>query len=234
MTRLGKYLANCSVSSRRRSEEIIFRGLVRVNKQVIKDPAYKVSENDIVEVDSKVIRLPKKIVIALNKPPGYLSTCRDDFNRKTIFDIVKLKDQRLYPAGRLDLESRGLIILTNDGELAFSLTHPKFNIPKTYIVRVNRPVNKKDIEKIKNGISLDSKNVAVKDIRKIKMNVCEISITEGRKRIIRRLFRHLGYTVLDLKRIKIGSFDLGFIKEGSFIYLNEKDIKELKKIIKKE
>jgi 23S rRNA pseudouridine2605 synthase len=232
MTRLGKYLATCSVSSRRKSEELIFKGLVRVNKQVIKDPAYQVNENDVVEYDSRVVNLPKKIVIALNKPPGYLSTCKDDFERKTIMDIVNLKGQRLYPAGRLDLESRGLIIITNDGELAYALTHPKFNIPKTYIVRLNRPVDKRDIEKIKSGIPLDNKKVLVKDIKKIKINICEISITEGRKRIIRRLFRHLGYTVIDLKRIKIGSFDLGYIKEGSFAYLKEKDVKELKKIIK--
>ncbi len=231
MTRLGKHLATCSVSSRRKSEELIFKGLVRVNKQVIKDPAYQVKENDVVEYDSRVVNLPKKIVIALNKPPGYLSTCKDDFERKTIMDIVNLAGQRLYPAGRLDLESRGLIIITNDGELAYTLTHPKFNISKTYIVRLNRPVDKKDIEKIKNGISLDNKKVLVKDIKKIKINICEISITEGRKRIIRRLFRHLGYIVVDLKRIKIGSFDLGYIKEGSFAYLKEKDIKELKKII---
>jgi 23S rRNA pseudouridine2605 synthase len=230
MTRLGKYLALSSVASRRKSEELIFRGLVKVNKQVIMDPAYNVKEDDLVEYGSIIIKPPKKVVIALNKPPGYLSTCRDDFKRNTVLDIVKIKDKRLYPVGRLDFNSRGLIILTNDGDLAYQLTHPKFNITKTYLVRLNKPLDNKDMKKIQRGVKLDKKTVVVKKIKRFSENESEIVITEGRKRVIRRLFNNLGYRVEDLKRTMIGSYGLSALAEGSYVYLNEKNIEELKKI----
>jgi len=171
--------------------------------------------------------------LALNKPAGYLCTLKDNFSRKTILDLLKgLKDyRRLYPVGRLDYNSRGLLIMTNDGDLAYKILHPKFNIPKTYEVVLNSKLIKDDIEKLLIGVVIDGTKVDIGDIKLSQItkdqNKVMVTIHEGRKRIIRRVFKNLGYEVLDLKRIRIGDYDIGEISEGEFRILNEEDIDKI-------
>jgi len=179
--------------------------------------------------------LEEKIVIALNKPTGYLSTVSDKFNRKTVLDLIHYKNFRLYPVGRLDINSRGLIILTNDGELAYKLAHPKFGVPKVYDVLINKRINFKDLEIILNGIKIEGRELYPLSVELLNdSSLIRIKIAEGRKRIIRKVFKTLGYKVIDLKRVQIGNFKLDDCKpklsEGSFKILSDLEIKKLLKI----
>jgi 23S rRNA pseudouridine2605 synthase len=232
--RLARYMALCGVASRRSSEALILKGSVKVNQEVAADPSYKVGSEDVVELENQRITPEIKIAIALNKPAGYLSTARDDFKRKTVLDLLMLEDfrkARLYPVGRLDYDSRGLIILTNDGDLAYRITHPKFMVPKLYEVKIDREITPSDINRIKEGMVIEEKELSVLDLIAKKLHgagsMVTIKIAEGRKRIIRKVFQNLGYNVLDLKRTQIGGFALGDIKEGEYIILNEKQVMAL-------
>ena len=155
--RLARFLADCGINSRRKCEELISGGRIKVNGLLVKDLSFCVGGDDRVEFDNKEVVINKKTVLALNKPPGYLSTVKDDFMRKTVLNLIGNRKQRLFPARRLDKESRGLMIMTNDGELVYRITHPKFNIPKTYEVRLDRDVSDKDFRKIKHGVLIDDK-----------------------------------------------------------------------------
>ena len=227
-------MALCGVASRRSSEALILKGAVKVNQEVVADPSYKIGSEDIVEIQDRRITPEKKISIALNKPAGYLSTARDDFKRKTVLDLLILEDlckARLYPVGRLDYDSKGLIILTNDGELAYRITHPKFMVPKVYEVETEREITSYDINRIREGMVIEEKELSVLDLNTKKLpgagSLVTIKIAEGRKRIIRKVFQNLGYRVLNLKRTQIGGFALGDIKEGKYKILNEKQIMSL-------
>ena len=229
--RLARYMALCGVASRRSSEALILKGAVKVNHEVMEDLSFKVGSEDVVELENHRITPEIKIAIALNKPAGYLSTARDDFKRKTVLDLLMLEDSckaRLYPVGRLDYDSRGLIILTNDGELAYRITHPKFMVPKVYEVKTDREITSYDINRIKEGMVIEERELTVLDLNAKKLHgagsLVTIKIAEGRKRIIRKVFQNLGYNVLDLKRTQIGGFILGDIKEGEYKILNEKQI----------
>lgn len=232
--RLAKFLAQSTINSRRKSEELILQGKIKVNGKVVKELYFKVDpEKDIVEYDGRALNIEEKITVALNKPAGYLSTVKDSFNRKTVMDLLKnLKNnKRLYPVGRLDYNSRGLLIMTNDGDLAYKIMHPKFNIEKTYEIILNKNLNKIDIEKLREGIVIDNVKVEIRDLKLSKnyknINKVTLTIHEGRKRIIRRIFKDLGYEVLDLKRIMIGRFKVNAITEGSYKILNQKDQEKL-------
>ncbi len=235
--RLARFLALCGVASRRKSEALILDGSIKVNYAVIRDLSFKVSPEDVVELKNCRITPEDKITIALNKPAGYLSTVKDDFKRKTVLDLVVLKNdletERLYPVGRLDCDSRGLIILTNDGELAYKITHPKFKVSKVYEIKTDREITVDDINKIKEGIVIEEKELSVMELNvKIfpdKSCLATIKIAEGRKRILRKVFQKLGYRVLDLKRTQIGDFKLGNIKEGEYIILNAEQTASLLK-----
>ena len=232
--RIARFLAQCGLSSRRKCEALVAEGRIKVNGNVINQLYFKVDqENDVVEYDGEQLIIEKKVVIALNKPAGYLCTVKDNFNRKTILDLLKeLKNGiRLYPVGRLDYNSRGLLIMTNDGDFAYRILHPKFNIPKTYEVILNSKLTKEDIEKLTTGIIIDGIKVNVRDIKLFKdikdKNKITITIHEGRKRIIRRIFKNLGYEVLDLKRVSIGGYDIGEIGEGKYKILKQEDINKI-------
>jgi len=229
-TRISKYLAECGIGSRRKCEKLVLEGKVKVNGTVLKDLSYRVAPEDRVVCLNQKIEPQPKTVIALNKPPGYLSTVKDDFNRKKVTDLIK-KEIRLYPVGRLDYKSRGLIIMTNDGSLSYRLTHPKFMVPKTYKVKVEGYVQKKDISKLIEGIEIEEVQVNVISLKVIDRTADKstiiMEIVEGRKRIIRRVFKKLGYRVVDLQRTKIGNFDLGNLKEGEYMVLNHEQIKDL-------
>lgn len=229
--RIAKYLAKCGLLSRRKNEELILSGKIKVNGKVVKNLSCKVSSEDNVEYNGNFLKLQENIVIALNKPPGYLSTVKDDFKRKTVLSLVKDLKLRLFPVGRLDNNSRGLIFLTNDGDFAYKVTHPKFQISKVYIVEINNVIGIKEILKIEKGIKIEDREMVPLDIRILRNekghSVIEIKIVEGRKRIVKKTFSKLGYEVVDLKRIQIGGFKLGNIKEGNYKALNKKEIESV-------
>jgi len=229
--RIAKYLAACGLLSRRKNEELILSGKIKVNGKVVKNLSFKVSSEDNVEYNGNFLKPQENIVIALNKPPGYLSTVKDDFKRKTVLSLVKDLKLRLFPVGRLDNNSRGLIFLTNDGDFAYKVTHPKFQVSKIYLVELNNVIGIKEILKIEKGIKIEDREMVPLDIRILRNekghSVIEIKIVEGRKRIIRKTFSKLGYKVVDLKRIQIGGFTLGNIKEGNYKALNKKEIESV-------
>lgn len=234
--RISRYLAMSGIASRRKSEEIVLVGKIKVNGKTVKDLSFKINPEDTVEYDGKKISYENTVVIALNKPPGYLSTVKDSFKRKTVLDLLdeKIKQLRLYPAGRLDYNSRGLIILTNDGNLAYKLTHPGFSIPKTYQVKIRGHLSGDDIIKIKKGIEVEGRDLIAESIKIVKNGedycIIEIKIKEGRKRIIRKALLKIGHAVIDLQRVSIGKFNIGKIKEGSYILLSQENITKLKSI----
>ncbi len=231
--RIARFLAECGISSRRKCEALVLEGQIKVNGAVIRELYFKVDpESDIVEYEGKQLNIEGKVIIALNKPPEYLCTVKDNFNRQTVLSLLKdFKNRsRIYPVGRLDYNSRGLLIMTNDGDFAYNILHPKFNIPKTYEVILNLKLKGDDIEKIKKGVFIDNARFDVSNIKlpaELNNNKVTITIHEGRKRIIRRVFKSLGYEVLDLKRTRIGNYCIGDIKEGAFKILNQADINKI-------
>lgn len=229
--RLSKYLADCGIWSRRKCGDLITSGRIKVDGQKITDLSFKVFDSSKVLLDGQLIKPEKIIVIALNKPPGYLSTASDEFGRKTVLDLVKNIKVRLYPTGRLDRDSSGLIILTNDGELVYNITHPKFMIPKTYQLMLGRNISKRDLEALIDGINIDNRKLKPTEVNIVKTGssyqILRIQIHEGRKRILRRVMTYLGYEVLGLKRTRIGDLGLGELKEGRYRVLKNDDIKKL-------
>jgi len=202
--RINKYLAESGVSSRRKSEEYIQQGRVAVNDKIILDFSQKIdTENDIVTLDGEKIKPKKNIYLLLNKPKGYITTVSDERNRATVLDLVKVKE-RIYPVGRLDYDTTGLLFLTNDGDFSQLLTHPANRVPREYEVKLDKPLIDKDKIKLLDGVRLDGKPGKFLKItfrgKKDKKNVI-ISCEEGRNRFVKRMFGRLGYTVIELNRI---------------------------------
>jgi len=234
--RLNKFLAHCGIASRRKCDELIFSGRVKVNNQIITSPAFKVKpEIDTVYVDNEKINLQKKIYIALNKPEGYLCSLKDEFGRKIITDLIPEIKLRIYPVGRLDFNSEGLILLTNDGELSNRLIHPRYKVEKTYYVTVKGHLNEDKIKALENGIILDNKKTLPAKCKVLNLSKnttsIEIKIREGKKRQIRRMLKEIGYEVKKLKRVKFGPIKLGTLKKGEWRYLTEEEIDSLYKIV---
>lgn len=233
MERLQKVIADAGITSRRKAEELIINGKVRVNGEIVKTLGIKVSGNDIVEVNGMMLQNEKvKKYYLLNKPRGVISSVRDDKNRPTVVDYIDT-DVRIYPVGRLDYDTTGLILLTNDGELANRLAHPKNKIPKTYIVKIEGLLNKDDIERLKNGIIIDGRKVAVEDFKirdkdfEKKTSLVEVTIVEGRNHIVKKMFESLKHPVIRLSRIKIAFLEIGKLKSGQYRELTIKEIKKL-------
>ena len=229
--RIAKYLASCGILSRRKAEELIKSGKIKVNGEILTDLSFKVSADDKVKYQGKELKYEKNIVIALNKPRGYISSAADNYKRKTVLDLVNGIEARLYPVGRLDFDSRGLILLTNDGDFTYKILHPKFQVPKTYEVEINDYFSDENIKKITNGINIEGRELlpaAVRVlIRKNNISRIEIKIIEGRKRIIRKVFAKLGYKVKDLKRTAIGGLKLDNIAEGNYRVLSEDELEKV-------
>ncbi|HSP87935.1 MAG TPA: pseudouridine synthase [Ignavibacteriaceae bacterium] len=202
LTRLNKYIANSGITSRRKSEEFILQGRVSINDKIITDLSFKVDdENDIVMVDGEKIHPKRHLYFLLNKPKGVVTTTDDEKNRKTVVDLIKTKE-RIYPIGRLDYDTTGVLILTNDGEFSNLLTHPSNKIPREYEVKIDNPLREEDRLKFLRGINLDgSKAVFIKVFTKDpeRKNIIVTAI-EGRNHFVKRLFGALGYTVLKLNR----------------------------------
>lgn len=235
LMRLQKYIAEAQVASRRKAEEMIGEGRVWVNGKKITELGTKVeSDRDVVTVDGKEIHICEKMVyIMLNKPEGCVTTVKDQFNRKSVMDYVKDVNERIYPVGRLDYDTSGLLIMTNDGELTYRLTHPKHNVVKTYIAEVDREPDKRDMEKFRKGIVIDGRKTAeaeIKIIEKGKKTVLEIRIREGRNRQVRKMCAAINCKVIKLKRISIGKLELGELERGRYRYLTEEEVEYLKSL----
>ena len=227
--RLQKYLSLCGIASRRKSEQIILEGRVKVNESIIDKVGYKVKINDIVEVDSEIITPERKVYIALNKPRNTICTHNDKTNRKTIYDIIDYK-KKLFSIGRLDKESTGLIILTNDGDFANKVIHPSNNIIKEYYVESYLEPDNKLIEDFKKGIQIDNSLYKAENIKKTdNKNILKIYLKEGKKREIRLVYKYFFIKIKELKRVAIGGLRLDElkIKEGEFINLSYEKIYNL-------
>lgn len=231
--RLQKYLAECSVASRRKSEELILAGRVKVNGKIVNTLGTLVEDGDKVEFDGKLIYPEEKTVyVALNKPKGVVSTAADQFGRKAVTDLVEA-DVRLYPVGRLDYDTKGLIFLTNDGDFTYKLTHPSHNIKKTYVAVVKGEFTEEKADKLRTGVMLDGKKTAPATVTldSVYENACKVTLTihEGRNRQVRRMFEAVGCTVSSLIRTRIGSVDIGNLKPGEWRYLTDKEVNNLMK-----
>ena len=227
--RINKFIAQSGYCSRRKADELIKNSKVCVNGTILLDLSYQVNDGDIVEVEGKKIRKKEeKVYIAINKPVGYTSTVKDKFADKKIVDLIK-SNTRVYPIGRLDKDSHGLLILTNDGDLTYELTHPKFEHKKVYEVLVKGKPTKNKIQELKNGIILDGYKLKKSNIEFI-ANVNDntkymVTIYEGRNRQIRRMFDYINHPVLDLKRVQIGNYKMDDnLKSGEYVLLKSKDL----------
>lgn len=236
MVRLQKYLADCGVASRRGSEEIIRSGRVRVNGETVTEMGIKIDEdNDLVMVDDIPVRIEKKLVyIMLNKPAGFVTTVSDDKGRDTVMDLVTDIPVRLYPVGRLDYDTEGLLLLTNDGELTYNITHPKNNIPKTYVAEVTGNINMETLTRLRNGVVIDGIRTSPAKVEVIGATQLgtklEITIHEGRNRQVRKMFESVGCIVKRLKRTKEAGLNLGHLPLGRWRKLSESEVNMLKKI----
>ncbi len=228
---LNKYLAHCGTSSRREAADIIKEGKVKVNGEVMTTPGYRVQEQDKVTLSGKPLSPQKGLVyVLLNKPKGYLTTTDDPRDRKTVMELVKGVDvQRIFPIGRLDRNTTGLLLMTNDGDLAQKLSHPKYNVKKVYQVTLDKQLTKAHFEEVMNGLELEDGLIKVDAMAYLtSKNEVGLEIHSGRNRIVRRIFEHLGYTVTKLDRVMYAGLTKKNIPRGKWRTLNEKEIIRLK------
>ena len=224
--RLAKFLAHGGVASRRRAEDIIGKGLVTVGGEVVTDPARDVGEDDDVRVNGARVGAERREVWAVNKPAGVVSTAREPGARPAVVLLVD-SDARLYPVGRLDADSTGLLLLTNDGELANRLTHPRYGVAKTYRVRLGAPIGVREIEALRGGVELEDGATAPARVERLGRREIEIELREGRNRQVRRMVEAVGNRVLELRRVGFGSLALGSLPEGRARRLGEGEIARL-------
>lgn len=235
MMRLNKYMAECGVDSRRNCDKIILEKRVRVNKKLVCELGFVVNEfNDTVTVDGKKITLKNKnVYILLHKPKGYVTTVKDEKGRKTVLELVDVKT-RIYPVGRLDYDTEGLLILTNDGELTYKLTHPKYEVEKKYVARIEGDVSESELDVLRNGVVIDGKKTAPAKAKLLEKNShdCKVELTihEGKNHQVKKMFEAIKKQVIFLKRTELGEIKLGGLGRGSWRYLNEKETEYLKSL----
>jgi len=236
--RINKYLAKCNVGSRRNVEEYITSGRVKVNGEIVKDLSFQIDEEkDNVEFDDKALKfISDKIYIMLNKPKNYLVSSKDDFDRKTVFDLIPDFGVHMFAIGRLDYMSQGLLLLTSDGDFANQIIHPRYKLPKVYKVKVKGILDDKQLQKLRNGVMIAGKKtqpaiVKVKTINEKNMTI-RMTIFEGRKRQIRYMIRNVGSEVLELKRLQIGNLSLGNLPVGMWRVLKPNEVMELQALSK--
>jgi 23S rRNA pseudouridine2605 synthase len=230
---LNKFIAHAGICARREAAEIVKKGLVKVNNEVVTEPGHKVSSRDEIKVNGKKVFLAKNLVyILLNKPKDYITTTADPQNRKTVLDIIgRATSERVYPVGRLDRNTSGVLLFTNDGELAQKLTHPSNEIKKVYHVTLNKPLEKKDFDQIIKGVALEDGQAGVDVLAyadvKDKTQI-GVEIHSGRNRIVRRIFEHLGYDVRNLDRVIFAGLTKKNVERGKWRFLSEKEVRDLK------
>jgi 23S rRNA pseudouridine2605 synthase len=224
--RLAKYLAHAGVASRRKSEEIISAGRVRVAGKVITDPAFGVESGDEIRVDGHQVEPEGREVWMVNKPLDVISTADEPGKRTAVVDLVN-SSARLYPVGRLDADSTGLILLSNDGELANRLTHPRYEVEKTYRLRLRKPVTGEAIEQLRKGVRLEDGMTSSATVRKLGESEIDVTIHEGRNRQVRRMVEAIGNEVVSLQRISLGPLRLGRLGIGKSRLLDEREVERL-------
>lgn len=232
--RLQKYLAECGVASRRKCEEYILQGKVKVNNKIITELGTKINpEKDKVTFERKEVKKEnKKVYILLNKPIGYVTTAEEQFGRDKVLDLVKVKE-RIVPVGRLDMYTSGALILTNDGEFVYKVTHPKHEITKTYTVTIHGIITKQEVEQLSNGVKIDdyiTKPAKVKILKtdeEKNISRIEITIHEGKNRQVRKMCEAISKKVIALRRSKIGNIGVKDLKLGQWRYLKENEVKQL-------
>jgi len=235
MMRLNKYLSRCGLASRRIADKMIQQGRVKVNGVEVTELGVIIEEKkDQVEVDSKLVSLPpESIYVLLNKPKGYVTSLKDEFGRKTVTSLIKNLGQRVYPVGRLDIDTEGVLLLTDDGELAFRLTHPKFQVSKCYHTTVKGEFPVELVARFEEGIKLEDGFVATAKAKLISsqrhFSILNLELTEGRKREVRRMCGMLGFPVNGLKRVKFAGLSCEGMKVGSWRYLSRKEVDKLRK-----
>ena len=233
--RIAKFLARSGVASRRACEQLVASGRVSLNGVMVTAPATFVDpERDVVAVDGRATHPPTDhVYLALNKPRGFVTTVRDTHHRPTVLDLIPDTGRRIYPVGRLDMDSEGLLILTDDGELAFGLTHPSRQTSKTYLVKLQRRATQDDLDRLAHGIRLDDGPTLPARARLADGSgkLVEVEMREGRKRQVRRMFASLGNRVVRLVRIKLGCVELGLLAEGSYRELTPEEIQGLKRLL---
>ena len=230
---LNKFIAYSGICGRREAAILVKEGKIKVNNDLVYEPGYKVVSTDKVVFNGKQLHVQKNLVyILLNKPKDYITTAKDTHNRKTVFDLLaKATPERIYPVGRLDRNTTGVLLLTNDGELTQKLTHPSFEVKKIYEVKLDKPLVKKDIEAIINGIELEDGLIVADTVGYADpkdKSVIGIEIHSGRNRIVRRIFEHLGYDVKGLDRVMFANLTKKNVDRGKWRFLNEKEIRLLK------
>jgi 23S rRNA pseudouridine2605 synthase len=226
--RLAKYLAHSGVASRRAAEGLIADGRVTVGGRPVTDPARDVDASSGVAVDGEPVAPETLVVYALNKPAGVVSTARDTHGRSTVTELVP-GERRLYPVGRLDADTTGLILLTNDGELANLLTHPRYEVPKTYVGRVDpAPVGEPALRRLREGVELDDGVTAPAGARQLRPGVLELTLREGRKRQVRRMCEAVGHRVVELERVAFGPLRLGDLRPGRHRRLTAAEVERLR------
>ncbi|MFP4697467.1 MAG: pseudouridine synthase, partial [Eubacteriales bacterium] len=231
--RLQKFLAEAGIASRRRSEMLITSGLVSVNNDIVTKLGTKIDPHkDVIRYKNKIINNNQKLIyLLLNKPVGYISSAKDPRNRKTVLDLIN-ESERVFPVGRLDYNSSGLLIITNDGDLTYTLTHPKHHVPKTYKVKVKGRPEENKINVLRKGTDLGVYKISKCKIKFLvnskDSTTYEVVLHEGKNRQIRRMFDYIGHSVISLKRICIGEIKLRDLKEGQYRRLTEKEVNYLK------
>jgi 23S rRNA pseudouridine2605 synthase len=224
--RLAKYLAHCGVDSRRGAEKLIAHGVVSVGGERVTDPARDVDPSSGVTVNGTAVLPEPHEVWALHKPVNVTSTAREPGRRRAVTDLVA-SERRLYPVGRLDADSSGLILLTNDGELANRLTHPRYGVPKTYVVRLKRPATEKEVRRMSEGLELEDGPTQPADVSGVGSNYIEVTIREGRNRQVRRMVERVGNNVVSLQRTRFASLELGSLPVGESRRLSRSEIGRL-------
>ncbi|EDY16969.1 pseudouridine synthase [Chthoniobacter flavus Ellin428] len=226
--RLNRFLASAGLGSRRGVEELITSGQVRINGQVVTDLSTQVGPTDAVKVGSRLLRTEQKITVLLNKPAGYVCTASDERDRKTIFDLLPANWPRVYHVGRLDKDSEGLLLVTNDGDLSLALTHPRYKIEKEYEVLLDKPFNPQDREKLLKGFHIIGGRAKAERVEILNPTHLSLTLTQGIKRQIRLMLYDLGYEVERLARIRLGPLKIGEMRPGEWRLLTSKEIAALK------
>jgi 23S rRNA pseudouridine2605 synthase len=228
--RLAKYLAHAGVASRRAAEKLIADGRVSIDGQKVTDPARDAGPANAVAVDGRAIDGPeRRVLYALNKPVGVVSSASDTHRRLTVVELVPAQGLRLYPVGRLDIDTSGLILLTNDGELANRLTHPRFEVPKTYVALLTGPkIGGLQLKALREGVELEDGPTAPAKVRRLGGERIELTISEGRNRQVRRMCEAVGHRVIELERTRFGALTLGELGPGEHRLLGDSDLQRLR------
>ena len=230
---LNKFISHAGICGQREAAELVKDGKIKVNNTIIYEPGFKVTSDDKIIFNGKQLHLQKNLVyILLNKPKDYITTAKDTHGRKTVFELIKgATDERVYSVGRLDRNTTGVLLLTNDGELTQKLTHPSFEVKKIYEAKLDKPLHKKDMESILEGIELEDGFIAADSVGYADSkdrSLIGIEIHSGRNRIVRRIFEHLGYTVKNLDRVLFANLTKKNIERGKWRFLKEKEVRLLK------